>query len=251
VIAASTPGDCFFAAYDAARIAVRYMTPVILLSDGYLANGSEPWLIPDLDALPDFDVSFATEPNKNVEGEPVFMPYLRDPETLGRPWAKPGTKDLQHRIGGLEKQDETGNVSYDPENHQHMTRIRAAKVERVATEIPPTEIFGDQEGDLLVIGWGSTRGSIEAAIDRQRAKGRRVGSIHIRYINPLPPDLSQIFERFDRWIVPELNDGQLVRVLRDRYLLPFKPINKVKGMPFKAAEIEAAIEEALEKRSAA
>jgi 2-oxoglutarate/2-oxoacid ferredoxin oxidoreductase subunit alpha len=173
VIAASTPGDAFYATYEAARIAVRYMTPVILLSDGYLANGSEPWPIPDVSTLPSFDVSFAREPNKNVEGEPVFMPYLRDPETLARPWATPGTAGLEHRIGGLEKQAETGNVSYDPANHEYMIRTRAAKVARIATEIPPTDVFGDAEGDLLVIGWGSTRGAIEAAIDRQRARATR------------------------------------------------------------------------------
>jgi 2-oxoglutarate/2-oxoacid ferredoxin oxidoreductase subunit alpha len=251
VLAASTPGDSFFVAYEAARIAVRYMTPVILLSDGYLANGSEPWPIPDLKALPAFDVSFTTEPNKSVEGEPVFMPYLRDPDTLARPWATPGTPGLEHRIGGLEKEAESGNVSYDPANHEYMIRTRAAKVERIAAELPPTEVFGDQEGDLLVIGWGSTRGSIEAAIDRQRAKGRRVGSIHLTYLNPLPSDLPQIFGRFERWIVPELNDGQLVRLLRERYLRPFHPINKIKGLPFKASEIESAIEEALTKSAAA
>jgi 2-oxoglutarate/2-oxoacid ferredoxin oxidoreductase subunit alpha len=251
VIAASTPGDAFYATYEAARIAVRYMTPVILLSDGYLANGSEPWPIPDVSTLPSFDVSFAREPNKNVEGEPVFMPYLRDPETLARPWATPGTAGLEHRIGGLEKQAETGNVSYDPANHEYMIRTRAAKVARIATEIPPTDVFGDAEGDLLVIGWGSTRGAIEAAIDRQRALGRRVGSIHLRYLNPLPSDLEQIFDRFENWIVPELNDGQLVRVLRDRFLRAFRPINKIRGLPFKASEIEAAIEESLSRSKSA
>jgi 2-oxoglutarate/2-oxoacid ferredoxin oxidoreductase subunit alpha len=251
VIAASTPGDAFYATYEAARIAVRYMTPVILLSDGYLANGSEPWPIPDVSTLPSFDVSFAREPNKNVEGEPVFMPYLRDPETLARPWATPGTAGLEHRIGGLEKQAETGNVSYDPANHEYMIRTRAAKVARIATEIPPTDVFGDAEGDLLVIGWGSTRGAIEAAIDRQRALGRRVGSIHLRYLNPLPSDLEQIFDRFENWIVPELNDGQLVRVLRDRFLRAFRPINKIRGLPFKASDIEAAIEESLSRSQTA
>jgi 2-oxoglutarate/2-oxoacid ferredoxin oxidoreductase subunit alpha len=251
VIAASTPGDAFYATYEAARIAVRYMTPVILLSDGYLANGSEPWPIPDVSTLPSFDVSFAREPNKNVDGEPVFMPYLRDPETLARPWATPGTAGLEHRIGGLEKQAETGNVSYDPANHEYMIRTRAAKVARIATEIPPTDVFGDAEGDLLVIGWGSTRGAIEAAIDRQRALGRRVGSIHLRYLNPLPSDLEQIFDRFENWIVPELNDGQLVRVLRDRFLRAFRPINKIRGLPFKASDIEAAIEESLSRSQTA
>ncbi|MEX0600640.1 MAG: 2-oxoglutarate ferredoxin oxidoreductase subunit alpha, partial [Rhodothermales bacterium] len=243
VIAASSPGDCFFAAYEACRIAVKYMTPVILLSDGYLGSGSEPWLIPDVNELPKFKPTFATKTNRTVDGEDVFLPYVRDEETLSRPWAKPGTPGLEHRLGGLEKEHETGNVSYDPENHQYMTNLRAEKVQRVADDIPPLEIFGEQEGDLLVVGWGSTQGAIEAAVDASTLRGLKVGSVHLRHIVPLPNDLGDIFERFDHVLVPEINDGQLIRLLRDRYLLPFIPLNKVKGMPFRTSEIEEKVAE--------
>ncbi|MEX0821795.1 MAG: 2-oxoacid:acceptor oxidoreductase subunit alpha [Rhodothermales bacterium] len=243
VIAASSPGDCFFAAYEACRIAVKYMTPVILLSDGYLGSGSEPWLIPDVNELPKFKPTFATKTNRTVDGEEVFLPYVRDEETLSRPWAKPGTPGLEHRLGGLEKEHETGNVSYDPENHQYMTNLRAEKVQRVADDIPPLEIFGEQEGDLLVVGWGSTQGAIEAAVDASTLRGLKVGSVHLRHIVPLPNDLGDIFARFDHVLVPEINDGQLIRLLRDRYLLPFIPLNKVKGMPFRTSEIEEKVAE--------
>lgn len=238
VLAASSPGDCFYAAYEASRIAVRYMTPVILLADGYLANGAEPWRVPDVASLPPFEVKFATEPNFRQNGDVRFLPYRRDPETLARPWARPGTPGLEHRIGGLEKEHETGNVSYDPANHQRMVKLRAEKVARVAREIPPTKVFGDPEGDVLLIGWGSTRGAIEAAVERLQARGLRVGSVHLRYLNPLPPDLPTIFERYQHLVVPELNNGQLVRVLRDAYLRPFVPLNKIQGLPFQAREIE-------------
>ncbi|HET6569434.1 MAG TPA: 2-oxoacid:acceptor oxidoreductase subunit alpha, partial [Rhodothermales bacterium] len=241
VVAASSPGDCFFAAYEACRIAVTYRTPVILLADGYLANGSEPWLIPDVNALKPFKPGFADGPNREDE----FLPYVRDEETLARPWAKPGTPGLEHRIGGLEKQHETGNVSYDPENHQFMVKLRAEKVERVARTIPPTQIHGDDSGDLLLVGWGSTKGAIEAAVDRARSKGLKVSSIHLHHLNPLPSDLGAIFSRFDRYLVPELNNGQLVRILRDRFLLPFQPLNKIQGAPFKASEIEQGISDSL------
>lgn len=239
VLAASSPGDCFEAAYEACRIAVRYMTPVILLADGYLGNGAEPWRVPDLEDLPSFEVRFATEPNFHKNGEAAFLPYRRDPETLARPWARPGTPGLEHRIGGLEKEDETGNVSYDPANHQRMVKLRAEKVARIAREIPPSQVFGDPEGDVLLIGWGSTRGAIEAAVERLQARGLRVGSVHLRYLNPLPPDLPLLFDRYQHLIVPELNNGQLVRVLRDAYLRPFVPLNKIQGLPFQAREIEA------------
>ncbi len=241
IIAASTPGDCFEMAYEACRLAVKYMTPVLLLSDGYLANGSEPWLIPSPDDLREFEVAFATEPNATVEGSDVYHPYKRNPETLARPWAKPGTPDLEHRIGGLEKADVTGNVSYDPMNHEHMTHIRAAKVERIVQEIPPTELYGDEEGDVLVVGWGSTRGAIEAAVSRVRDEGHRVGAMHLRYLNPLPGDLEPIFGRFRRLLVPEMNNGQMVRILRDRFLLPFEPLNKIQGRPFGPSEIQRKI----------
>ena len=237
VIAASTPGDCFEVAFEACRIAVKYRTPVTLMSDGYLANGSAPWLIPNLDLLPEFSADFLTEPNAEEDGEPVLQAYLRDEETLARPWVRPGTKGLEHRLGGLEKADKTGNVSYDPDNHQFMVKTRAAKVERVAQEIPNTDIYGDDDGDVLVIGWGSTRGAIEAAVDQCREDGMRVGAIHLRYIVPFPSDLGEIFGRYKRLVVPELNNGQLVKLLRDRYLLPFEALNKIQGQPFRASEI--------------
>ena len=242
VLAASAPGDCFFAAYEACRIAVKYMTPVMLLADGYIGNGSEPWRIPQTADLPPFPVTFAEKPNGQQEGADVFLPYKRDEATLSRPWAKPGTPGLEHRLGGLEKQHETGNVSYNPQNHEFMVKLRAEKVARVAQEIGPTEVFGDDGGDLLVVGWGSTRGAIEKAVERVRDKGLKVGSIHLRWLNPLPSDLPEIFGRFKRYLVPELNNGQLVRLLRAEYLLPFLSLPKIQGMPFKASEIEEQIE---------
>ncbi|MEX0748328.1 MAG: 2-oxoacid:acceptor oxidoreductase subunit alpha [Rhodothermales bacterium] len=243
VISASTPGDSFHAAYEACRIAVKYMTPIILLSDGYLGSGSEPWLIPDLEDLPKFKVTFASETNRVVDGENLFLPYIRDEETLARAWAKPGTPGLEHRLGGLEKEHETGNVSYDPDNHEYMVKLRAEKIQRITQEIPPTEVEGDQAGDLLVVGWGSTKGAIEAALEIVRREGLRVGSVHLRYINPLPSDLGEIVRRYERVLVPELNNGQLVRVLRDAYVLPFIPLNKIKGMPFRAGELADKIRE--------
>ncbi len=241
VLAASTPGDCFEVAYEAARIAVTHMTPVILLVDGYLANGSAPWLIPDPDQLPDFPVSFAAA----TKGDETFLPYVRDSETLARPWAKPGTKGLEHRLGGLEKQNETGNVSYDAANHELMTRLRAEKTLRAARDFPPLEVFGDQEGSVLVLGWGSTRGAIEAAVERLRDGGESVGSVQIRHLNPLPTDLGDVAARYKHVVVPELNDGQLVRILRDRFLLPFIAFNKIQGRPFKASEIVSFVESVL------
>ncbi len=240
VLAASTPGDCFETAFEACRVALQFMTPVVLLADGYLGNGSEPWLIPDLDGLPDINVSFAS-PDHAATTDEGFLPYDRDEQTLARPWAKPGTPGLEHRLGGLEKQHKTGNVSYDPENHELMTRLRAEKVERVTQLIPATTIHGDESGDVLVIGWGSTRGAIEAAVSEARAEGKQVGSVHLRYLNPLPPDLGEVISRFDHLVVPEINDGQLVLVLRARYLLPFKSLTKMQGLPFKAGEILSAI----------
>lgn len=245
VVAASTPGDCFEAAYEAARIAVTHMTPVMLLADGYLANGSAPWLIPDPETLPAIEVEFAPA----TDGESEFQPYSRDPETLARPWAKPGTPGLEHRIGGLEKQDGSGNVSYDAANHELMTRLRAEKVQSIAKSIPPTRVNGDESGDLLIVGWGSTRGAIEAAIDRLRTAGRKVSSVHIRHVNPLPADLGEIVSRFDHLLVPELNDGQLVRILRDRFLLPFVAYNKIQGRPFRAGELVDRVESMLDGRN--
>jgi len=237
IIAASTPGDCFHAAYEACNIAIRHMTPVILLADGYVANGSEPWRIPSSDDLEDFHVPFARKPNCEVDGENVFLPYLRNEETLARPWAKPGTSGLEHRLGGLEKEHETGSVSYDPENHEFMTTLRADKVKKVAQFLRPLDVYGDTEGDLIIIGWGSTQGAIRTAIDRLRDSGFKAGAVQLRHINPLPPDLGGVLSRYDHYLVPELNKGQLVRILRDCFLLPFVTLSKVQGQPFKASEI--------------
>src|SRR5713101_226693 len=234
VIAPATPGDCFYIAYEAVRIAVKYMVPVFVLSDGFLANGSEPWLIPDVNTLPPIDVHFRTEP----EG---FFPYLRDPATLSRPWVKPGTPGLEHRIGGIEKQDVTGNVAYDPENHDHRVRQRAEKVRRGAQEIPPTSINGPATGDLLVVGWGGTYGSITAAVERAQTAGKSVASIHLRHLNPLPPDLGHILREYRKVLVPEINSGQLVRVIRAEYLVDAVGFNRVRGLPLASEELYEAI----------
>ena len=239
VIAPQTPGDCFFIAYEAVRIAIKYMLPVMVLSDGYLANGSEPWLIPDPKALPEIPVKFRTDP----EG---FSPYLRDQATLARPWVRPGTPGLEHRIGGIEKADRTGNISYDPDNHDHMVRTRAEKVRRVAQEIPPTAVNGSESGDVLVVGWGGTYGAITAAVEEAQAEGKAVASVHLRYLNPLPPDLGQILRQYRRVLVPEINSGQLVRVLRAEYLVDAVGFNRVRGLPLASQEIYDAITQLLE-----
>ncbi|MEM7789214.1 MAG: 2-oxoacid:acceptor oxidoreductase subunit alpha, partial [Bacteroidota bacterium] len=245
VVAARTPGDCFDAAFHAARIALEYMTPVIVLSDGYLGNGSEPWRLPDVDALPTFVPEMATVDVARREGalteDGAFLPYVRDDRTLARGWAVPGTAGLEHRIGGLEKDARTGGVSYDPENHQRMTETRAEKVARIAQSFPPVEVEGDAEGDVLVVGWGSTYGAIKKAVETARADGLRVGHAHLRWINPLPRDLGEALGRYRHVLVPELNHGQLVRLLREQYLVDAQPVTKVQGLPFKAAEIEDAI----------
>ena len=238
VLAASTPGDCFWVALEACRIAVKYMVPVIILSDGYLANGAEPWKIPTLDQLPKHPVKFRTE----REG---FMPYTRHPDTLARPWAVPGTPGLEHRIGGLEKQDVTGNVNYEPLNHERMVRLRAAKVAAIVQDVPDVVPAGDPEGDLLLVGWGSTYGAITAALRAQRAKGKKVGHVHLRYLNPLPKNLGEVLARYKKVVVPEMNSGQLKTVLRDQYLVDAQSLSKVSGQPFRIAEIEAAIDGAL------
>jgi 2-oxoglutarate/2-oxoacid ferredoxin oxidoreductase subunit alpha len=239
VIAPCTPGDCFFIAYEAVRLAIKYMVPVMVLSDGYLANGSEPWLIPDIKTLPDIPVKFRTE----QEG---FFPYMRDPATLARPWVRPGTPGLEHRIGGIEKQDVTGNISYDPDNHDHMVRTRAEKVRRVAQEIPPTSINGPATGDVLVVGWGGTYGAITAAVEEAQLEGKSVSSVHLRYLNPLPPDLGQILRQYRRVLVPEINTGQLVRVLRAEYLVDAVGYNRVGGMPLASQDILEAIHQIAE-----
>jgi 2-oxoglutarate/2-oxoacid ferredoxin oxidoreductase subunit alpha len=238
VLAPSSPGDCFWIALEASRIAIKHMVPVIVLSDGYLANGAEPWKVPTIEELPEIPVHFETNP----EG---FLPYRRDPVTLSRPWAIPGTPGLEHRIGGIEKQDVTGNINYEPLNHEHMVRLRAAKVESVANDIPPVIPEGDESGDLLIIAWGSTHGPITAALNAQREKGRRIGHVHLRHLNPLPRDLGEIISRYKKVLVPEMNMGQLLMILRAKYLVDAQGYNKIQGKPFKTSEIEQKIEEML------
>ncbi len=246
VIAAYSPAQCFHAAIEAVRIALKYRTPVILLSDGYLANGSEPWNLPEVDSLPDISVPFTTEPNHvDDEGNAVFWPYQRDEETLARPWAIPGTPGLMHRVGGLEKADGTGNIDYTPGNHEKMVHLRAEKIARIANDIPPTAINGDPDADVLVLGWGSTWAAIDSAVERSRRRGKQVASAHLMHLNPLPADLGDILRRYQRVIVPELNMGQLTQLIRGRYLVDAQALTKVQGMPFKSREIESAIDEAI------
>ncbi|MDY7103508.1 MAG: 2-oxoacid:acceptor oxidoreductase subunit alpha [Actinomycetota bacterium] len=244
IVSCSSPADCFNGAIEAARLALAYRTPVVLMSDGYLATGSEPWLIPDPETLPDISVPFATETNHtNADGEPEFWPYLRDPETLARPWAVPGTPDLMHRIGGIEKEDGSGNISYDPSNHGHMTEVRAAKVAGIVRDIPRTEIVGDaDDADVLVVGWGSTWGAITSAVRRERAAGRKVAHVHLTHLNPMPADLGDIVRRYPNVLVPEMNSGQLSRLLRAEFLVDARSVTKVEGVPFTAAELQDAIE---------
>ena len=238
VVAPATPADCFRMAIEAFRIATVHMTPVIFLSDGYLGNGSEPWRIPKPEDLPAFKVGFCT----GVEG---FQPYARDPKTLARPWAIPGTPGLEHRIGGLEKEDVTGNVSYDPINHEKMVQLRAEKVERIADDIPEQTVFGPPSGKVLVVGWGSTYGSITSAVEEMQRRGAPVSSAHLRYLSPFPRNLGDILKRFERILVPELNLGQLRLLLRARYLVDARGLNKVQGKPFRVTEIIRGIEDAL------
>jgi 2-oxoglutarate ferredoxin oxidoreductase subunit alpha len=241
VIAPATPADCFPMIQEAFRIAVQYMTPVLFMSDGYIANGAEPWQIPDPNTLPRISVQHPTASNGNGAG---FLPYKRD-ERKVRPWALPGTPGLEHRIGGIEKQDVTGNVSYDPANHQHMVLTRAAKIAGIANDIPLQEVHGDPEGDLLVVGWGGTYGAIHTAVDEARAKGQKVSSIHIRYLNPFPRNLGDILKKFRKVMAAELNMGQLKMLLRDRFLVDVVGLNKVAGQPFMVREITAKIDELL------
>jgi 2-oxoglutarate ferredoxin oxidoreductase subunit alpha len=255
VIAPRSPGDCFDAAIEATRIALTYRTPVILLSDGYLANGAEPWAIPAADDLPDLTgaVNFATQPNgRAVDGEEgVFLPYLRDEETLARPWAIPGTAGMQHRIGGLEKADRTGNISYDPANHDFMTRTRQAKVDGIANSLAPTEVDDpDGHARVAVIGWGSTYGPIGAACRRIRRSGRSVAQLHLRHLNPMPNDLGEILARYDRVVCPEMNLGQLAMLLRAKYLIDVESHTQVRGLPFRAAELAAVVQDVIDRASA-
>jgi 2-oxoglutarate/2-oxoacid ferredoxin oxidoreductase subunit alpha len=237
VLAASRPGDCFDVALEACRIALTYRTPVYLLSDAYLANGAEPWLIPEVDALPSLAIEFATKPNS--EGK--FLPYVRDPETLARQWALPGTPGLEHRIGGLEKEDVTGNISYDPDNHDAMTRLRAQKVAGIAAGIPELEVDDPDGASLLVLGWGGTYGPIAAAVRRVRQDGGNVAHAHVRYLNPFPRNTGEVLRRYDRVLIPEMNLGQLLKLVRAEFLVDAVGYNRVRGVPFRASELSEAI----------
>jgi 2-oxoglutarate/2-oxoacid ferredoxin oxidoreductase subunit alpha len=237
VVAAATPGDCFDAAIEAARIALEYRTPVFLMSDAYLANGSEPWLLPDVDSLPNISVDFATKPNHDG----AFWPYVRDDATLARQWAIPGTPGLEHRIGGLEKQEGTGNVSYDPENHDHMVRLRAGKVAGIANDIPDLEVDHQEGADLLVLGWGGTYGPIGAAVRRVREDGGNVAQAHLRYLNPFPRNTGDVLRSYDRVLVPEMNLGQLLKLVRAEFLVDAVGFNRVRGLPFRSDELAEAI----------
>ncbi|MGB2625681.1 MAG: 2-oxoacid:acceptor oxidoreductase subunit alpha [Candidatus Acidiferrum sp.] len=238
VLAPATPGDCFWVTVEACKIALKYMVPVIILSDGYLANGAEPWQIPKVEDIPEFVVKYATDPA-------TYLPYKRDPETLARPWAIPGTPGLEHRIGGLEKQDVTGNINYEPLNHENMVRIRAAKIQAITQDVPPAVPAGDQEGDLLIVSWGSTFGAITQSVKTHRGKDRKIGHLHLRYLNPFPENLGEVLKRYKKILVPELNMGQLSWMLRAKYLVDAIGLNKIQGRPFKQNELDQKIEEVL------
>ena len=238
VVAPATPADCFHMAIEAVRLAFKYMSPVFYLSDGYLANGAEPWAVPEIDALPKIEVTFATDPAN-------FMPYARDPETLARPYALPGTPGLEHRIGGIEKQHITGNVNYDPENHHLMVKLRQEKVDRVVNDIPLIEVMGEQTGKVLVLGWGSTFGSISSAVEKMQHEGKSVSAAHLRHLNPFPRNLGEVIAGFETVIVPEMNLGQLCTMIRAKYLVDAMPFAKVKGRPFQIREIIRKVEEYL------
>ncbi len=242
IVAARSPSHCFDAAFESARIALKYRTPVILLTDGYLANGAEPWLLPDLGSLPDISVPFATETNHtSAAGDDTFWPYLRDPDTLARPWAIPGTPHLQHRIGGIEKEDGSGNISYQPENHSKMVQLRQAKVDGIATDIPGLELDADPGAEVLVLGWGSTWGAINAGVRRVRAQGHAVARAHLTHLNPFPADLGEILARYPKVLIPEMNLGQLALLIRGRFLVDARSFTQVTGVPFRAAAMEARI----------
>ena len=248
IVAPQSPSDCFFAAIEAARIAIEYRTPVFVLSDGYLANGSEPWRVPDVDSLPIIEPNFATAPNHvNEDGTDAFWPYVRDPETLARAWAVPGTAGLEHRIGGIEKADGSGNISYDADNHDRMVRLRQAKVDAIARSIGPLVVDDpDGDADVLVLGWGSTYGPIGAACEITRRTGVSVAQAHLRHLNPFPSNLGDVLRSYRRVLVPEMNLGQLSMLLRAKYLVDVVSINQVRGMPFKSTELVAAIKTAIE-----
>jgi 2-oxoglutarate ferredoxin oxidoreductase subunit alpha len=244
IVAPCSPADCFAMIFEAIRLAIGYMTPVFFLSDGYLANGAEPWLIPRVENLPKIEVQHPQHANSNGNGEAHFLPYKRD-ERLVRQWAIPGTRGLEHRIGGLEKEDVTGNVSYDPANHEHMVRTRAQKVANIADDIPELTVNGPEEGDLLVIGWGGTHGSIITAVQRAQRKGYKVAQAHLRYLNPMPKNTGVVLKRYKKVLVPELNCGQLRLLLRGIFLVDAQGLNKIQGRPFLVSEIEQKIEQML------
>ena len=234
VVAAQSPSDCFFAAFEACKIALEYMTPVILLSDGYIANGSEPWKIPDFNKLPEIQL-------RKVNNKDNFAPYDHSNENLSRPWAIPGTPGLEHRIGGLEKWDETGHVSYDPENHNHMVKLRQKKVDVISNSFKETEVYGKESGELLVLGWGGTYGAIRSAVQRAKVEGKSVSQIHLRNLSPLPKDLGEKLVKYEKILIPELNLGQLNSIIRSNYLINTKSLNKVEGKPFTPSEIYSSI----------
>jgi 2-oxoglutarate ferredoxin oxidoreductase subunit alpha len=250
IVAPASPADCFNAAIEAARIAVKYRTPVILLSDGYLANGSEPWRIPDTASLPDLSAEFSfaepAGPASPGEHSGGFEPFRRDPVTLARPWAIPGTPGLEHRIGGIEKADITGEISYDPDNHDRMVRLRQAKIDGIAADIEPLAV-DDPDGSarVLVLGWGSTYGAIGAAVRRVRNAGHAVAQAHLRHLNPFPSNLGEVLRRYDKVLVPEINLGQLSLLLRGRYLVDVISYNRVRGLPFQSAELAGVIEDVI------
>ncbi|MGH2753532.1 MAG: 2-oxoacid:acceptor oxidoreductase subunit alpha [Actinomycetota bacterium] len=237
IVASYSPPSCFWAAIEAARIAVKYMTPVILLSDGYLANGAEPWRITSVGKLPDISTKFASQPNVGED----FWPFLRDDETLARPWAIPGTPGLEHRVGGLEKADGTGNISYDPENHHYMSLLRQAKIKAIEEDIDPLEYDADEGAEILILGWGSTYGAIGAAVRRLRVRGKKVARAHLKHLNPFPKNTGDVLSRFDKIVIPEMNMGQLSKLIRAEFLIDTISINKMKGLPFRAAELEEQI----------
>ena len=241
VLAAASASDCFSMTLEAARIALKYMTPVILLTDGYIGQATEPWKIPDLKELPDITPEFATDPD-------TYAPYKRDPVTLSRPWAIPGVQGLEHRIGGLEKNDVTGHVSHDPMNHQRMVELRKEKVERIANDIPSAELFGDKEGDLLLLSWGSTYGAAKIAYDKLREEGKKLSFVHLRYLHPFPKNLGEILYSFKRILIPEMNMGQLKTIIQSTFMVPVIGMNKVQGNPFKAIEIEQKILELINQK---
>ena len=248
VLAAQSPADCFPTALEAVRIAIKYRTPVVILSDGYIANGAEPWLIPDIGAIPAIDPQFASASNgTDKAGKPIFLPYLRDPELLARPWAIPGTAGLQHRIGGIEKAKDTGAVSYDPANHEEMVRTRQAKINGIVRDIPDLVVDDPADPDgkharVLVLGWGSTYGPIVAAVRRVRKTGRLVAYTHLRHLNPFPANLGDILRSYDRVIVPEMNTGQLALLLRAKYLVDVRSYSQVRGLPISLSELARDLE---------